>query len=123
MIDRSMTRDEAEELLERRIHAWKLEDIEAIMADYAPSVVHVTPHGEHIGTESMREENERYLAEYTDFDVQLRRIVVEGDVAAIEWTWSDTRRADGLRKSVDDAIVFIVRDEKIAYWREYFDTR
>jgi limonene-1,2-epoxide hydrolase len=71
----------------------------------------------------MREENERYLAEYTDFDVQLRRIVVEGDVAAIEWTWSDTRRADGLRKSVDDAIVFIVRDEKIAYWREYFDTR
>jgi uncharacterized protein (TIGR02246 family) len=117
----SMTHDDAEELLLRRIRAWKSEDLEAIMADYAPSVVHVTPHGERIGAESMREENQRYLDEYTDFDVKLTRLIVDGEAVALEWTWTDTRRADGLRRSVDDAIVFIVRDEKIAYWREYFD--
>lgn len=91
------------------------------MADYAADVVHVSPYGRRVGVAAMREANARYLAEYTGFDAQLHRLVVDGDEGALEWTWTETRRADGQRRSVDDAIVFVLRDGKIAYWREYFD--
>jgi uncharacterized protein (TIGR02246 family) len=105
----------------QRIRAWRDEDLEAIMAGYADDIVHVSPYGRRVGVADMRAVNARYLAEYTAFDVQLHRLVVEGDQAALEWTWSETRRADGLRHSADDAIVFALRDGKISYWREYFD--
>ena len=116
-----MTHEEVQRLLLRRIRAWRDEDLDAIMADYADDIVHVSPYGRRVGVAAMRAADERYLAEYTGFEVQLNRLVVEGDQGALEWTWTETRRADGLRRSADDAIVFVLRDGKIAYWREYFD--
>ena len=118
-----MTRDEVRALLERRIRAWREEDLEAIMAGYAPDVVHISPHGKRVGVAAMREANAKYLAEYTSFEVKLTRLVVDDQACALEWTWSEVRRADGRRRSADDAIVFVLRDGLIAYWREYFDTR
>jgi uncharacterized protein (TIGR02246 family) len=116
-----MTHDEVHRLLLRRIRAWQDEDLDAIMADYADDIVHVSPYGTGAGVAAMRAANTRYLAEYTGFEVQIHRLVVEGDQGALEWTWTETRRSDGLRRSADDAIVFVLRDGKIAYWREYFD--
>lgn len=117
-----MTRDEVRDFLLRRARAWEEEDLEAIMADYAPDVVHITPGGRRVGTAALREGNARYLAEFTDFAVDLTRLLVDGDQGALEWTWTETRRADGRRRRVDDAIIFALRDGKIAHWREYFDT-
>jgi uncharacterized protein (TIGR02246 family) len=116
-----MTHDEVHQLLLRRIRAWQAGDLDAIMAGYADDIVHISPYGRRVGVAEIRAANERYLAEYTGFEVQLHRLVVEGDQGALEWTWSETRRADGLRRSADDAIVFVLRDGKISYWREYFD--
>jgi uncharacterized protein (TIGR02246 family) len=115
-----MTHDEVHRLLLRRIRAWRDEDLEAIVADYADDIVHVSPFGTRVGVADIRAADVSYLAEYTGFDVQIHRLVVEGDDGALEWTWSETRRADGLRRSADDAIVFTLRDGKIAYWHEYF---
>jgi ketosteroid isomerase-like protein len=121
-----MTHDEVRDFLMRRIRAWEAEDLDAIMADYAPDVVHITPSGRRVGTATMRENNARYLADYTGFEVELTRLILDGTQedtqGALEWTWTETRRSDGRRRSVDDAIVFVLRDGKIAYWREYFDT-
>jgi limonene-1,2-epoxide hydrolase len=116
-----MTHEEVHRLLLQRIRAWRDEDLDAIMADYADDIVHVSPYGKRVGVAAMRAANQRYLAEYTGFEVQLHRLVVEGDQGALEWTWTETRRTDGLRRSADDAIVFVLRDGQIAYWREYFD--
>jgi len=116
-----MTHEEVHRLLLRRVRAWRDEDIDAIMADYADDIVHVSPYGSRVGVAAMRAANTRYLDEFTGFEVALNRLVVEGDQGALEWTWTETRRADGLRRSADDAIVFVLRDGKIAYWREYFD--
>jgi ketosteroid isomerase-like protein len=48
-------------------------------------------------------------------------VITSNGVGAVEWTWSETRKATGQRHSVDDAIIFSVRDGKITYWREYLD--
>jgi uncharacterized protein (TIGR02246 family) len=117
-----VTKDEVRTFLAERARAWREGDLEAIMAGYAPDVVLIAPGIRLEGTAELRRNNERYLAEYTDIGVELTRVVVDGDEGALEWTWSETRRADGRRRSVDDAIVFVLRDGKIAYWREYFDT-
>jgi uncharacterized protein (TIGR02246 family) len=116
-----MGHDEVHQLLLRRIRAWRDEDLDAIMADYADDIVHVSPYGTRVGVADMRAANACYLADYTGFEVQLHRLVVEGDEGALEWTWTETRRADGLQRSTDDAIVFVLRDGKITCWREYFD--
>jgi uncharacterized protein (TIGR02246 family) len=117
-----MTRDEVRAFLQRRARAWEEGDLDAIMADYAPDVVLIAPGGIRLeGLDALRESNRRYLAEYTDIHAELTRVIVNGDEGALEWTWSETRRADGKRRSVDDAIVFVLRDNRIVYWHEYFD--
>jgi uncharacterized protein (TIGR02246 family) len=118
-----MTREEVWAFLQMRARAWEAGDLEAIAAGYAPDVVLIAPGGIRLeGIEALRENNARYFADFTDIRVELTRVVLDGDEGALEWTWSETRRADGLRRSVDDAIVFVLRDDKIVYWREYFDT-
>jgi ketosteroid isomerase-like protein len=52
---------------------------------------------------------------------ELKGIVADGDTAVAEWT-SRAITLDGRRYENDYAVVFVVRDEKIAAVREYFDT-
>src|SRR5215218_3002417 len=92
----AMTHDEVRAFLMRRIRAWQMEDLDAIMADYAPDVVHITPSGPRVGTATMRENNERYIADYTGFEVELTRLILDGTQdgtddgtqGALEWTWT-----------------------------------
>ena len=51
-----------------------------------------------------------------------KRVLLEGDQGAAEWTWSETDRADGGRHTVEDAIIFELREDKLVSRREYFDT-
>ncbi|HWE62444.1 MAG TPA: hypothetical protein VHB98_12095, partial [Chloroflexota bacterium] len=48
--------------------------------------------------------------------------LLEGDTGALEWVWSEVDRASGRSVTMEDAIVFTLRDGQIVYWREYFDT-
>ena len=52
----------------------------------------------------------------------MTRVLLDGDQGAVEWTWSETNRADGRSHTAEDGIIFVLRDDKIVYWREYFDT-
>ena len=117
-----MTRDDVWAFLLARAAAWRSGDLEAIMAGYAPEVVLIAPGVRLEGLAALRESNRRYLAAYTDIVVTLTRLILDGDHGALEWTWSETRRADGRRRTVEDAIVFVLREQQITYWREYFDT-
>ena len=118
-----MTRDELWEFLQARAQAWQTGDLDLIEAGYSPDVVLIAPGGIRVeGTAALRENNARYLAEYTDIRVELTRVILDGNQGALQWTWSETRRSDGQRRSVDDAIIFELRDGKIVYWHEYFDT-
>lgn len=52
---------------------------------------------------------------------ELKTIIADGDTAVAEWTSRATTR-DGQAYENDYAIVFVIRDGKIAAVREYFDT-
>ena len=95
-----MTRDEIRAFLMRRADAWARKDLDVIMADYAPDIVYIAPTVRFDGTAGMRENAARYLAEFTDIEVELTRLIVDGNQGALEWTWSETRVVDGRRRSV-----------------------
>ena len=63
-----------------------------------------------------------YFRQRGDVRVAVGRIVVEGDSAAVEWTWSDQDLATGEGTRAEDAIVVRVERRQIVYWREYIDS-
>lgn len=117
-----MTTDQAQALVERQARAWEQADSAAIVADFAPDAVFIAPGVRWQGHDAIRSAAAAFFAFATDVEVVVTRVLVDGDQTAVEWTWSETRRADGHRHSVDDAIIFTLHGDKIQYWREYFDT-
>jgi uncharacterized protein (TIGR02246 family) len=117
-----MNRADAWALVERQARAWERADLDAITADFAPDGLFISPGGRWQGTAAIRGAAQAFFATSREVRIHLTRVLCDGDMGAAEWTWGETRIATGQRHSAEDAIVFVVRDGKIIYWREYFDT-
>ena len=117
-----MTIEQAQALVERQARAWERADVATIVADFAPDGVFIAPGRRWQGRDAIRSAVAAFFAVATDVTVVVTRVLLDGDQGAVEWTWSEMCRADGHRHSVDDAIIFTLRGDKIQYWREYFDT-
>ena len=117
-----MNHEEARALVERQAHAWTQGDTAAMIADFAPDGALISPRGHWRGHDALRRAAESVFAAVTDVQVVVTRVLLEGDQGAAEWTWSETNRADGSRHTVEDAIIFELRDDKLVSWREYLDT-
>lgn len=109
-------------LIERQARAWERADVEAILADFAPDCLFITPGGRWQGHAAVRAAAEAAFAAVTDVRISITRVLLDGAQGAVEWTWRETSRADGRRHTVEDGIIFELRDGRIVYWREYFDT-
>ena len=116
-----MNSEEARALVERQARAWERADLAAIMADFAPDGSLISPGGRWQGYDALRGAAESVFEAVT-VQVVVTRVLLEGDQGAAEWTWTETSRADGSRHTLEDGIIFELRDDKIIYWREYFDT-
>lgn len=112
----------ARALVERQARAWEREDVPAIVADFADDGVLISPGGRWQGHEALGAAAAAFFAVAGDVRITVTRVLLDGDRGAVEWTWSETRRADGRRITVEDGIIFQLRDGRILYWREYFDT-
>jgi uncharacterized protein (TIGR02246 family) len=117
-----MNSEEARALVERQARAWKRADPAAIIADFAPDGALISPRGRWQGHDALRHAAESVFATVTDVEVVVTRVLLEADQGAAEWTWSETNRADRSRHTVEDAIIFELRDDKLVSWREYPDT-
>src|SRR5262245_3004311 len=117
-----MNKAEAHALVERQAHAWERADLAAIVADFAPDGVLISPGGHWQGYDALRQAAQAFFAAATDGQVVVTRVLLDGDEGAAEWIWSETSRTDGRRRTIEDAIIFSLRDDKIISWREYFDT-
>jgi len=117
-----MKRDEIEALVQRQADAWQRGDIEAIVADFDETAVFISPAGVWHGRAAIRQAATTFWATVQTVDVQVARVLVEGNQGAIEWIWTEMRWTDGQSHSAADAIIFTLNNDKISYWREYFDT-
>ncbi|WP_049802813.1 nuclear transport factor 2 family protein [Gloeothece verrucosa] len=64
-----------------------------------------------------------YWQNTEETQIQIKRIISQGNQGAIEWQWSDTDKKTGKKQLATDAIIFELEGGKIKYWREYIDAR
>jgi uncharacterized protein (TIGR02246 family) len=114
--------DQIRALVERQARAWEQADAEAIVADFASDALFISPGGRLQSHDALRAAAESFFAATNGVEVTITRLLVDGNQGAVEWTWRETSRADGSSRTAEDSIIFEVRDGKLIYWREYFDT-
>jgi uncharacterized protein (TIGR02246 family) len=110
-------------LIYRQAHAWENADYDAILADFAPDALFISPGGRYHGQAAIRAAVVHFFAAAHSVQVTIHRVLLDGHQGAVEWHWSEVRYADNARHAAEDGIIFEVDAAgKIRYWREYFDT-
>jgi uncharacterized protein (TIGR02246 family) len=120
---KAMNIEQARALVEHQAQAWEQADFETIVADFASEGELISPGGRWQGAAAIRAAIEAFYEQAGEVKIEVSRVFMAGQQGAVEWTWSETRLADGQRYQVDDAIIFEVNEAgQLVYWREYFDT-
>lgn len=110
-------------LLHQARDAWVAQDADALAELFTPDGELIVPGQRWQGQARIRAEVIRFAQKYSDVKIDIRRIIVEGNQAAVEWYYEDTEKATGLRNKGDDAIMVDFKEGRISRWREYFDTK
>jgi uncharacterized protein (TIGR02246 family) len=116
-----MDRREVEALILRQADAWRRADFDAIGADFCEDGHLISPGGTWQGPTAIANVAREWFAVCSGVQIDIKRIIVEGNQGAVEWIWHETRRADNQVYTMEDGIIFILRAGKILYWREYFN--
>lgn len=116
-----MRKNSAWQLVERQAQAWTEADIETIVADFTADGILISPGGSWQGEAALRAAVGAFWQSVQRVEVTVTNAFLCGNQGAAEWTWTETRH-DGSVHTAEDGIIFTLRNGKIAYWREYFDT-
>jgi ketosteroid isomerase-like protein len=60
---------------------------------------------------------------HSDIKVEIRRVLVEGNCAVVEWYWEDVETKTGHQTQAEDAIAIDFEQGLIRRWREYIDAK
>lgn len=109
-------------LVERQARSWERNDFALGAADWLPEGVLVAPGGTW-GAAQLHQAMADFHASVTELAVEITNVFASpgGRKVAIEWDWIITRKADGVRSTMHDAIIVDLSHGKIKSWREYFD--
>ena len=119
---RAMTQDEIVALQHRHVlQGWRLGDAEVVTQSHAPDSVILNAWETVRGHAELRTSVRKYKENYADTEIELHRVVYDGQNIAVNQTWRCTNRVTGVRGGDEDLIIGVMQDGKIWYWREYFD--
>ncbi len=109
-------------LVERQARSWERNDFALAADDWHPEGVLMSPGGRWSVSE-LEHEMAAFHQHYTDLAVTIKNVFAtqDGSKLAVEWDWTVTRKADGIRGTTPDGIIADLKDGKILSWREYFD--
>lgn len=107
-------------IIESFIRAWSRLDAEAL-ADYfaEDGVYHNIPTSPVVGRENIRQFIAGFIKPWTATEWVISSILAEGDLVMVE-RLDKTRTAAG-NVDLPCVGVFVMKDGKIAVWRDYFD--
>lgn len=118
-----MKQEDIRGLIEKARDAWIAQDADALTQLFTPDGELIVPGQIWLGQGRIREEVTRFAQQYQDVKIEIRRIIIEDNQAAVEWYYEDTEKSTGRRNKADDVIIVDFKDGRISRWREYFDTK
>lgn len=115
--------EEIRTLIKQARDAWVARDAEALAQLFTLDGELIVPGQRWQGQAKIREEVTRFAQQYSDVKIDIKRIIIEDNQAAVEWGYEDTEKATNFHNKADDVIVVDFKDGRISRWREYFDTK
>ncbi len=117
-----MEPEEIRSVLQRAREAWIVGDAPAFAALFATNGELVVPGQRWVGPAAIQQAVAEFASTHTQVKIEIRRILIEGNRACLEWAWQDTETGTGAQNRADDAITVDFNGEGISRWREYIDT-
>ena len=118
-----MTPSDIRTLIERARQYWIDGNGAAFAELFTPNGEFLVPGKRWQGHAAIREVTDNFASKNSDVHIDIRRIIVDGDQAVVEWFWKCTADASGAYDIADDAIVVDFKDGLITRWREYIDAK
>ena len=110
-------------LIQQARDAWVNGDADTFVSLFTPDGEFIVPGSRSRGAAEIRAVFWQFAIAHTDVEIDIRRLLIDGNQAMVEWHWQDTEIATGDRTDADDAIVVDFRAGQISRWREYIDTQ
>ncbi len=122
-VNQSKRQQDVESLIEKAREAWIAQDADALTQLFTPDGELMIPGQMWLGQGRIREEVTHFAQRYKDVKIDIQRIIVDHNQAAVQWHYEDTEKNTGRRNQADDVIIVDFKDGRISRWREYFDTK
>lgn len=103
--------------------SWMQGDAAAFAALFTAEGEFIVPGDRRIGPTAIRQAVTDFAANASNVKIEIRRVLIAGNQALVEWYWEDTEKTTGKRNRADDAIVIDFTGDRISRWREYIDTQ
>ncbi len=103
--------------------AWVNGDAEAFASLFTPDGELIVPGNRWVGPDAIRDVAAGFSASAAEVKIEIRRILITGNQALVEWYWEDVDKASGKQNRADDAIVVDFAAGRIQRWREYIDSQ
>jgi ketosteroid isomerase-like protein len=103
---------------------WEAEcarDIEGVLRHYHEDARFVAPGWDLRGHDEIRQYYEESARRFPGLEVSVVRDLADGELGAVEWT-AALVEADGTRHPIQGVNFIVLRDERFAEVRAYFDT-
>ena len=116
-----MDAKQVNKMVEEMAQLMMRQDNEAVIEFYTEDAIFISPAGRFVGHQAIHDVIALFNRDFNNIVINIKDVIVCGDKCAIEWSFAETRKSDGYTHLMEDAVIFHLRDGKIAYWREYFD--
>lgn len=121
MTPSSSTDTQMRSLVEQARAAWVSRDVETLVQLFTADAELIVPGQRWQGQQQIRAELSQFAQQYSEVKIDIQRIIIDGNQAAVEWMYENVEQATGKCTRYEDAIILEATNGKIAYWREYFD--
>jgi uncharacterized protein (TIGR02246 family) len=106
-------------IIQQAAHACMTKNAQAFAALFAVNSEIILPGHHLIGKAAIQKITADYLCTLIDIKINIKRILVEGDQALVEWSWEDCNKHTGQKHFRENAIVLDFKYGLIFRWREY----
>lgn len=118
-----MKSEEMRSLIQQAAQAWMLGDADAFASLFVTDGEFIVPGNRWVGQAEIRQAAADFASTHSEVKISIRRMIIEGNQAVVEWYWQDKENATNRRTQADDAIVVDFKADRISRWREYIDTQ